>query len=624
MARMKGWRRAAALLLAALLTTGTAFAQEGGRGAMEGGAQAFLEQADRELSASAGTEAQGLALVVFDQGGMLAARGYGHADLGGEQPVLPESTVFEYGSVTKLLVWLSAMQLHAAGQLDLSADIRGWLEPGEDRALGIEKPVTMLDLMNHRAGFEEYPLDMMLSEGAPQPALREALEGLAPVQRFQPGSVSAYSNYGCALAALVVERLSGLPFDEYAGQHLLRPLNMRSCAFFGTPTAQGTAQGEDGAFTAVAPSRVRLYPAGGLTGTAEDLARLGAALLGQDARLLPREAYAQMFSDSFSPAPGLDGMAHGWFTMHGSRGRGYQHAGNTNGFTAALVLAPERGLGFALLSNTAYTNMIAGRLSRLLLGEVAAPAALGGEAPPPRQGYFVSPRSAFRLPFYSLLSYVNAYHLSVSGEEAVMTSALLRIAGLLGADDMRLTARRRTGALYAVTNRPEMVETLYVTHSGGRISGVWSDGNYLIPLSDTPASSYAWALGSAIALLLLILYFFLSFLWRAARRLYRRLRGRERLPLIPFLLTALGMGIGLLCLLGLGTAAASESPMAAELNRFTLGIWALSVAAAGLVLYDGFMGRGSRPGGGKALTPAALPLAALMLLLFLWGQYRLI
>ena len=68
-------------------------------------------------------------------------------------PVDPALTLFRPGSVSKLLTWTAVMQLVEQGKIDLDADINQYLDfkiPGVDG-----KPITMRNLMQHTAGFEE-------------------------------------------------------------------------------------------------------------------------------------------------------------------------------------------------------------------------------------------------------------------------------------------------------------------------------------------------------------------------------------------------------------------------------------------------------------------------------------
>ena len=92
---------------------------------------------------------------VFDETGIIFEGYYGYSDL--EDEVLAEEeTVYEWGSTSKLLVWVSVMQLKEQGKLDFETDIREYLPEGFLTKLQYEdETITMLNLMNHNAGFQE-------------------------------------------------------------------------------------------------------------------------------------------------------------------------------------------------------------------------------------------------------------------------------------------------------------------------------------------------------------------------------------------------------------------------------------------------------------------------------------
>lgn len=77
----------------------------------------------------------------------------------------------------------------------------------------------MLHLMNHTAGFAEQLFDLRYQENDMEQSLEDVLSINQPEQVFEPGTVSAYSNWGAALAALIVERVSGQDFAEYVHEH---------------------------------------------------------------------------------------------------------------------------------------------------------------------------------------------------------------------------------------------------------------------------------------------------------------------------------------------------------------------------------------------------------------------
>ena len=162
----------------------------------------------------------GASIIISEHGDIVFAKGYGYADIEQQIPIEPSSTVFEWGSITKTFVWVSVMQQVELGHIDLSQDIHTYLSDGFLKNIQYETPITMLHLMNHTAGFAEQLFDLRYQENDMEQSLEDVLSINQPEQVFEPGTVSAYSNWGAALAALIVERVSGQDFAEYVHEHI--------------------------------------------------------------------------------------------------------------------------------------------------------------------------------------------------------------------------------------------------------------------------------------------------------------------------------------------------------------------------------------------------------------------
>lgn len=173
--------------------------------------ESFVE-AHRETTA-------GMAVSVFDQTSVIYQNYFGHADIANGIAVDRDTG----GSATKLLVWVSAMQLVERGLLDLDADVRQYLPKDFLRNLRFDVPVTMLNLMNHDGGFEETLVGMFTHREDRILSLEDYLTAVQPRQVFAPGEVTAYSNWGVTLAGYIVERISGIPFYEYVHKIYLPP-----------------------------------------------------------------------------------------------------------------------------------------------------------------------------------------------------------------------------------------------------------------------------------------------------------------------------------------------------------------------------------------------------------------
>ncbi|MCL1786423.1 MAG: beta-lactamase family protein, partial [Defluviitaleaceae bacterium] len=170
----------------------------------------------------------GAAITVVHDGQIIFSRGYGYADLARRVPVDPAATVFEYGSISKLFVYVSVMQLVEQGLLDLDADIHTYLSDESASLFNFEKTFTMRDLLNHSAGFGGFNFNMAqdAENVTVHRTLREALLATQPPQIFEPGTATAYATFSSALAAYIVSHITGQGFSTYEREHIFAPLDM--------------------------------------------------------------------------------------------------------------------------------------------------------------------------------------------------------------------------------------------------------------------------------------------------------------------------------------------------------------------------------------------------------------
>ena len=170
----------------------------------------------------------GAVVVIVKDGEVLTERGYGYADVAAKKPIDPKLTLFRPGSVSKLFTWTAVMQLVEQGKIDLDADVNQYLDFRIPPREG--KPVTMRNLMQHTAGFEEQAKGV-ISDNPQAPGFEVLLKAWVPQRVFAPGTTPAYSNYGASLAGFIVQRVSGEPFDTYVEKHIFEPLDMKYSSF---------------------------------------------------------------------------------------------------------------------------------------------------------------------------------------------------------------------------------------------------------------------------------------------------------------------------------------------------------------------------------------------------------
>ena len=313
----------------------------------------------------------GMATAVFDKDGTIYQGNFGYMNK--EKGVkADDGSVFEWGSVTKLTVWISVMQLWEQGKINLEEDIRTYLPEGFLKNLRYDKPITMLDLMNHQAGFDE--VSMYLQDDK---SIEEILKEQQPIQSFEPGTVTAYSNYGTGLAALIVERISGQRFVDYAHEHIFQPLGMDKTAILPdlsdnsyVQKKRQEAKGYDiqGKVLRKDSFIVGLYPIGAATGTLKDLEKFAQALLARKTLFERPETWSTLYSPSLT-YPGTDTArnAHGfWANEYGTTVLG--HGGNTLGFSSRMILDLEHGIGYIVMTNQSTEQNYNFQMPELVFG----------------------------------------------------------------------------------------------------------------------------------------------------------------------------------------------------------------------------------------------------------------
>ena len=166
----------------------------------------------------------GATVAVVRDGEIFFAKGYGYADWGRSTPVDPERTLFRIGSVSKLFTWTAVMQLAEQRKLHLQADVNSYID--FEIPEGYDEPITLTHLLTHTPGFEDRGFGLWASTADDIEPMGDWLAANIPARVRPPGVHAAYSNYGTALAGYIVERVSGVSWEEYLEQNIFEPLGM--------------------------------------------------------------------------------------------------------------------------------------------------------------------------------------------------------------------------------------------------------------------------------------------------------------------------------------------------------------------------------------------------------------
>ena len=326
----------------------------------------------------------GMSVAVYDENGVIYQSHFGYADKE-NRLMVDENTVFEWGSVSKTLIWINVMQLVEQGKLDLEEDIRNYLPEGFLTNLTFDEKITMLDLMSHQAGFQEMYLGIQTSNEDEVVSLEEALKSNQPKQVYKPGTVTAYSNWGAALAAYIVQNISGMDYVEYVYKNIFEPLGMEHTSIGATldDNAWVKQQRENIVGYDINGKKIPgkgisyclLYPVGSATGTMEDFLTYARAITpneNSDCPLFEKQETLDLLytATSYYGDSGVPNNYHGFFANQlGVETIG--HGGNTFHQSSMLAFDPDSGMGMVVMVNQAHEQVYNYDMYELIFGKFA-------------------------------------------------------------------------------------------------------------------------------------------------------------------------------------------------------------------------------------------------------------
>ena len=179
------------------------------------------------------THTAGAALGLIEDGRTTWVASFGYADLHREIHVHVH-TPFRLGSISKTFVAMSVLKLVEQGKLRLDQKVAE-LAP----EIRIENPwegsdpVRVVHLLEHTAGFDDFHLCEYAHSDSRLIPLEEALafNPRSRRVRWRPGTQFSYTNGGPPVAARLVEKITGMRYEDYVRKTFFEPLEMRHASF---------------------------------------------------------------------------------------------------------------------------------------------------------------------------------------------------------------------------------------------------------------------------------------------------------------------------------------------------------------------------------------------------------
>ena len=329
----------------------------------------------------------GLAALIFHEDQVVWSGMYGWADIDSSIPV-SDTVLFLVASISKTFVANAAMQLWENGLLDLDADVNDYVPFSVVNPYYPSDSITMRMILTHTSSIARndalWQYDRQPGADYPVPLADYLEDFFAPggamyadtnYKPYQPGTDYQYSNFGFALAGLVVQEVAGISLEEYCQDSLFQPLGMDETSWFvanvDTANVATPYTWNGSSYTAYSHDGVGPYPCVQLRTSLDQLFRHIQAFMNygelEGQRILDSATVALMMTDQFPDVNLGYGVAQGigWANYFGGDFNTWGHGGTFYGSGTYMSFDPDQRTGFIFLSNR-WTNDGHGRIGAYL------------------------------------------------------------------------------------------------------------------------------------------------------------------------------------------------------------------------------------------------------------------
>lgn len=311
---------------------------------------------DSILTANYPADMPGISVIISKNGKQLYQKAFGMADMEANLK-LKTDNVFAIGSMSKQFTAVAMLMLVQDGKLNLKEDIKKYLPDYNTHG----KTITLENLLTHTSGIPSYTemksFESFVKKNASPEEMISMFRDTALL--FDPGTNWSYSDSGFMLAAYIVQKVSGMDFNDFLKEKIFEPLGMNHTYI--------------GSFTKIIPNRARGYDpsgaddvqntdyyswswpfgAGGILSTTGDLLKWDEALYTD--KLVNKELLEMAFK-SFKLNDGRPvNYGYGWAVNNFEGHPFIFHGGAIGGYLSEGVRLPDEHIYVAGLTNTTKT-----------------------------------------------------------------------------------------------------------------------------------------------------------------------------------------------------------------------------------------------------------------------------
>lgn len=317
----------------------------------------------------------GLSLAIIKDQDVIYSKGFGSREIHKNLPVTPD-TLFGVGSCTKVFTCLAIMQLAEKGKLSINDPVKNYIpfKLGSN-----DKPIHIRHLMSHSSGIPNLgSATVLILRHAP---ITETWVPFASKDDFytfingakeeivdEPSKRFFYFNSGFTLLGEIIEAVSGLKYEEYITEHILKPLGMNRSTFLGDVFEKDENRmtayfaEKDTPIVKKHPFDPFIYAAGGLLSSVNEFTKILSMFLNKgkfaEKQIVTSESLEEMFSIQIeTPLVFWGRSGYGFGLAISEDFLGYKlisHGGSTGMSSAHFAFIPELNIGVVSEANVGH------------------------------------------------------------------------------------------------------------------------------------------------------------------------------------------------------------------------------------------------------------------------------
>lgn len=315
----------------------------------------------------------GVSIGIVKDGKIYLTKGYGTREIGTSQPI-DSLTNFLSCSVTKLFTATAIMQLSEQGKIDITQKLIYYL-PDFKMKDQRYKDITIEQMLTHSSGLY---WDMELKHSPnDSSALRKLVYSLDDkILDFAPGTrfdaTKTYSNAAYDILGYLVQKISGMQYEDYIRENILLKSNMTYSSFDyrKIPAERRSSphilRGKKVKVGGMWTENTEHSPSGNLNSCSRDLCYWMLSILSihnnpnSSNGILKDSTLNNMWTGRhIAPQNIRVSIGLGWFIKDSEDlGKYYWHVGDNPGFSSTLMIFPEQNFGITILSNQMYAEHI--------------------------------------------------------------------------------------------------------------------------------------------------------------------------------------------------------------------------------------------------------------------------